>query len=94
MNILVLNKKKSGQAIVEFTLCMIIVLFMIFGTIMVFRWTGMDLADRRQAHEELLKTQDIEGDYSSGEGYKEGPLKQLDPYFHTPSRMNAIFNEE
>ena len=49
-----LRKRKDiseGQSIMEFTFCMIVVLIMLYSTAMVFRWTGMDLAERRIAYE-------------------------------------------
>ena len=48
------RKKDSvffGQVTIEFTFCMVVVMLMVYGVIMVFRWTGVDLADRRIAHE-------------------------------------------
>lgn len=45
---------RAGQALIEFAFCMIVILLMIYGTIMVFRWTGLDLAERRAAHDRSL----------------------------------------
>jgi len=42
----------------EFTFCMIVLLLMMYGMMMVFRWVGLDLAERRQSHERVL-TQEI-----------------------------------
>lgn len=50
----------NGQAAIEFVFCMIIVLLMMYGTIMIFRWSGVDLAERRMAHDKTLR-QDVAG---------------------------------
>ena len=44
----------DAQVILEFTFCMIIIFLLIYGTVMVFRWTGVDLVERRKAHDSLL----------------------------------------
>ena len=80
------NKKRKkerglkGQVIIEFIFCMIIVLLMIYGIMMIFKWSGADMVARRRAHETTLRspTSDV--------------LQQLDTYFYTPVKMNAIFN--
>lgn len=59
-----------GQAIIEFTFCMVIALLMIYGTMMLFRWGGIDLAERRIAYDETL-TQNIIEDYGSCLKYEE-----------------------
>jgi hypothetical protein len=95
--------KNNGQVIIEFTFCMIIILLMIYGLMMVFRWTGVDLAERRRAHDTVLM-QDINVDYGgcavfnsmSGVCLQEmpqwsGPLKQIDPYFYVPMKINAVW---
>jgi len=72
------RRQSSGQVILEFTFCMIVVLLMIFGVAKVFFWTGKDLADRRKAHDDVL--------YGGG-----GPQTQIAPSFYTSSKMNAIW---
>jgi hypothetical protein len=47
---------------------------------MIFRWTGLDLADRRIAHDTSLYDSNL------------GRLQQIDPYFYTTSPMNAVWN--
>jgi len=79
----------SAQVIIEFTFSMIIIFLMIYGLMMIFRWTGMDLAFRRISHEDVL-TNTIERAYTDP---GDGPLKQLSPYFHTPTKMNAVWDE-
>ncbi len=48
----ILNNK--AQSTIEFTFAMIVVLFLIYGMIMVFRWAGMDLANRRYMQDKSL----------------------------------------
>ena len=76
----------------EFSFCMIIVLLMIFATMMIFRWTGLDLVQRRTVYEESL-VQDAEEDYVSRSDGKvdSGPIKQLQTYFSEPMKMNAVW---
>lgn len=62
-----LRKRKNiteGQSIMEFAFCMAVVLIMLYGTAMIFRWTGMDLAERRIAYEQSMAIS-IEEDYGS-----------------------------
>ncbi len=71
---------KNGQVILEFTFCMIIILLMIFGATKVFHWTGRDLVERQRAHDEVLRE-------------TVPPRQQIDPYFYTPTKINAIYKE-
>ena len=80
------RRKSKGQVLMEFAFSMIIILFIIFGLIMVFRWTGLDLAERRRAHDTVLMGTIIE-DYGN---VIDGPLKQIDPFFYNPIEMNAV----
>lgn len=98
---------RQGQVMLEFAFCMVVLFLMMYGLIMVFRWVGLDLGQRRQAHDELLIT-DITQDYgeclvygpfgascliwsSDPSAVADGPLKQVDPYFYKPTRMNAVW---
>ena len=47
--------KHNGQAIIEYTFCMIIIFLMLFGSVMVLRWVGATHANRRISHEKNLK---------------------------------------
>lgn len=107
-----ISQKKCGQVMLEFTFSMTILLLMIFGTMKIFQWTGLELAERRQAHESVLSSSIVEdygecldwqtcsfGSYThsccmqwSDVGYEKGPVKQLDPYFSTPLKFNAIWD--
>ena len=88
-----LSFSNRAQVILEFTFCIIVVMLMLYGLIMVFRWTGVDSAERRLAHDRRLTSEDINPDYPQ-DNPGEGPLWQIDPYFYKPIGMNAIWNGE
>ena len=69
-----------GQVILEFTFCMIVILLMIFAVAKVFIWTGRDLVERRIAHDNVLIGAST-------------PLEEIDPYFFTPTKLNAIWRQ-
>ncbi len=48
--------KIKGQSTVEFTFAMIVTMFLIYGMVQIFRWAGMDLAQRRYAEDNSLVT--------------------------------------
>ncbi len=83
-----IKKKRSklpsqkAQAVMEFTFMMIMVALLAYGTIKVWKWTGLDLRDRRVAHDEEL-TKNITEDADS-------PLEQIDPFFFQPRKMQAV----
>lgn len=77
----------KAQVMVEFTFCMIILFLMMYGIVMVFRWAGLDLSQREAAHDALL-TYPIDEDYGVASA---GPLRQIDPYFYQPAKMNAVW---
>ena len=49
----------KAQSTIEFTFAMIAIMFLIYGMVMVFRWAGMDLAQRRYAQDAAL-TQNVD----------------------------------
>ena len=42
-----LHENTKAQSTIEFTCAMIVIVFLMFGLVMVLRWAGMDLANRR-----------------------------------------------
>jgi hypothetical protein len=66
-----------GQATVEFTFAMIVTVILIYAMLMVFRWAGLDLAERRFAHEHLLTNESLR------------PEQQLNPEFFRPRKLDA-----
>ena len=78
----------KAQVTLEFTFCFIIVLLLIYGCIMAFRWAGLSFADIRKTHEDTL-IQGIDPNWTS---YNSGPFKQVNPDFYKPLKMNLVFN--
>ena len=83
-------KQRQAQVILEFTFCMVILMLMIYGVFRVFRWSAVDSAERRLAHDQKIFAPIDEGYGPPGNG----PLKQIDPYFYKPIKMNAIWEGE
>ena len=89
----------------EFVFCMIVLFLMMYAVIMIFRWVGLDLWQRQQAHQAVLE-QGIDLQYGQCTGgmmfgvcppgntvaVERGPLTQIDPYFYTPTTMNAVWS--
>ncbi len=75
----VLKKNKKGQVILEFTFSLIVIMLLLYGTMMVFRWSGVDLADRIITHNNVL----INGG---------GSLDQINPYFYKGTPMNSMWD--
>ena len=71
---------KRAQSTIEFTFAMVIVLILTYGLVRVFRWTALDLADRRIAHETVLQNVDLP------------PLDQITPNFSRPRKIHGIFH--
>ncbi len=44
---MILRENIKAQSTIEFTFGVIVVMFLIYGMVQVFRWAGMDLAQRR-----------------------------------------------
>jgi len=86
-------KRESAQIIMEFLFCMVIVFLMIYASIYIFRWTGVDLAERRIAHDQQLVVE-VEENYLDTKDGKDGPLRQIYPVFYKPSKFSAIWNGE
>jgi len=95
----------KGQVILEFTFCMVIVLLMLYGITKVFVWTGREYVGRIQGHDETLNM-NVEERYDPeciksigpfciewDSGIVYGPAQQIDPYYYTPVKMNAIWGE-
>jgi len=56
-----IREKIIAQSTIEFTFGMIVILFLIYGMVQVFRWTGMDLAQRRYSQDASISTQNLIG---------------------------------
>jgi hypothetical protein len=91
MKLILNNENKSGQVMLEFTFAMIVIMLMMYSMMMIFRWTGKDMADRRIAHEDAL-FQNVQRpwSYKVDKVYQNSPEVQLDSYFYKPIKMNAV----
>ncbi len=81
----------------EFTFCMLIISLMIYSMMMIFRWVGVDLAERRVANEKSMLKGFGPGGYSTdttgGTVFSQSPMVQMDTYFYKPIKMNAISDQ-
>ena len=95
--------RRKGQVMLEFVFCMIILFLMMYAIIMIFRWVGVDLGQRQQTHEAVLQgpidenygqcvLEDMFGNCLDYRNVARGPLTQIDPFFYTPSAMNAVWS--
>lgn len=84
-------QNKFGQVMLEFTFAMIIIMLMMYSMMMIFRWSGLDMAERRMSHDNAI-LQDVPKplSYSMTQVYSNSPQKQLDSYFYKPIKMNAV----
>lgn len=99
-----LSKKVNniGQVMMEFTFSMIIVLLMIWAATQIFRWAGLDLVERRKAHDDVLTdltllsqciaSCDTGSGPSCGLNCQENP-PHLEPNFYQPIKLNAIWSD-
>jgi len=78
-----------AQSAIEFTFCMVIVTLLAYGVMKAFRWVGLDLAERRAAHDGIITAPIDEG----WGDFEDGPLKQLSPGFYRRKKMGLVFNE-
>lgn len=73
--------REQGQATIEFTFAIMLTLIMTLALFMVFRWVGLDLANRRYSHEKLLTNDSLR------------PEQQLNPDFYRPRKIDAAFRQ-
>ncbi len=69
---------QRGQSTVEFVFAMIAAMFLLYGMVRVFRWVGMDVAQRQYAYEA-----------SFNRAMTTGNLEKLKSDAYHPSRINA-----
>jgi hypothetical protein len=74
-------KNLKGQSMIEFTFAMVAIMFLIYGMVLVFRWAGMDLAQRRYMQDTSL-TNLVNGD----------PASELNPNFGSAQPMAAVYH--
>jgi len=72
---------KTAQSTVEFTFAMIVVMFLIYGMVQVFRWAGIDLAQRQSIQDNSLIT------LTNGD-----PSSELNPVFTGAQPIAAVYH--
>ena len=80
--------RRCAQSAIEFTFCMVIVTLLAYGVMKAFRWVGLDLAERKAAHDGTLTTA-IDERWTD---YETGPLRQLSFGFYTRKKMGMVFD--
>jgi len=88
-----IDKSFKAQVLIEAIFSFLIIMFMIFGAIKVFRWTGVDFAARQRAHEEQL-VHGIPVKQHDTYRYFEAQARQLKENFypyHKRQTLNAIW---
>ncbi len=83
-NILRKPRLVIGQATIESTFSIIVIVMLILSMIRLFFWVGSDLAARRVAHEQVLLTP-----VSGGPGTIDENYRQIRPMFYEGSPMDA-----
>jgi hypothetical protein len=63
---MILRENIKAQSTIEFTFAVVAIIFLIYGMVMVFRWAGMDLAQRRYEQDtSLTALSSVTGDPAS-----------------------------
>lgn len=75
---------KKAQSTIEFTFAVIVVMFLIYGMVQVFRWAGMDLAQRRYVQDTSITTTEL-GPYGD-------PSAQLNSDIDIAMPMAAVYH--
>ncbi|MFH1360155.1 MAG: hypothetical protein ABIJ41_03860 [Candidatus Omnitrophota bacterium] len=83
------KNRQPAQVTIEFTFCFVVLLLIIYGCLMVFRWVGLGLAERTEQHQESM-TQDVDEYWKTK---PDSPIKQVDPNFYHPSDFHFVFGE-
>ena len=81
-------RRRRGQVVTEFVFCFALVLLLFWGCILVIRWAGVSLAERRTVHDATL-TSFVPDDWDT---FPESPFNQVNPDFHEGTKMNLIFD--
>lgn len=78
---MILCKNIKAQSTIEFTFAMVVIMFLIYGMVQVFRWAGMDLAQRRYFQDTLMTANLVGGD----------PISQLNAGSDIAQPMAAVY---
>lgn len=68
---------RKGQMTIEFAFSVAMSLIMLYSLVMVLKWAGTDLIERRIMHENKLTTGSA--------------LEQIEPFFQKPIKLDATF---
>ena len=74
-------KSVLGQSTIEFTFGMIVIVFLIYGMVRVFRWAGLDLAQGRYVQDKSL-TQLSSRDAGSALNYDLDNIQPIAAVYH------------
>lgn len=79
----VLNKNamkcENGQSTIEFVFSMMVTMVLVVALFLVFHWAGMDIANRRFTHDQVLTNDSLR------------PEQQLSPNFYKPRKIDAAY---
>ncbi len=79
---MILRENIKAQSTIEFTFAVVVVMFLIYGMVQVFRWAGMDLAQRRYFQDASIVNLDSSGD----------PASQLNSDIDIAQPMSAVYH--
>lgn len=79
----IFNKINKAQSTIEFTFAVVGIMFLIYGMVMVFRWAGMDLANRRFVQDNsILNLDATTGDPTSELNADADSFQPMDAVYH------------
>lgn len=78
---MILKKNSKAQSTIEFAFAMVVMIFLIYGLVQVFRWAGLDLSSRRVS-EDLSMTCSV----------NPNPAVELNPYDDFIVPMAAVYH--
>ena len=77
-----LRQNNLAQSTIEFTFAMIVTMFIVYGMVQIFRWAGMDLAQRRYWQDNSMTGPLVNGD----------PLSQLNANDDYVTPITAVWH--
>lgn len=75
----IIMKNRRGQSTIEFVFSMMVTMVLIVALFLVFHWAGMDIANRRFTHDQVLTNDALR------------PEQQLAPNFYKPRKIDAAY---
>lgn len=78
---MILRENTKAQSTIEFTFAVVVVMFLIYGMVQVFRWAGVDLAQRRYLQDSSI-TANPSGDPSSQLTADTGVAQPMSAVYH------------